>query len=84
MFEFSDFGKRISASSGIGRLMHDLGSALGEQQDIHMLGGGNPAHIPQVQERFRKSMLDLLSSPGKFEKVIGDYDPPQGNTEFIK
>ncbi|MHC4346396.1 MAG: valine--pyruvate transaminase [Planctomycetota bacterium] len=84
MFEFSEFGKRISASSGIGRLMHDLGNALGEQQDIHMLGGGNPAHIPQVQERFRKSMLDLLSSPGKFEKVIGDYDPPQGNTEFIK
>jgi valine--pyruvate aminotransferase len=84
MFELSEFGKRISASSGIGRLMHDLGNALTEQQDIHMLGGGNPAHIPQVQQDFRKSMLDLLSSPDKFERVIGDYDPPQGNREFIK
>jgi len=64
--------------------MHDLGNALARQQDIHMLGGGNPAHIPQVQQRFRQSLLDLLGSPGKFERVIGNYDPPQGNTEFIK
>jgi valine--pyruvate aminotransferase len=49
-----------------------------------MLGGGNPAHIPQVQECFRQSMQKLLKDKGKFERTIGNYDPPQGNKEFIE
>ena len=84
MAKVSRFGQKISQTSGIGRLMDDLGNALAEGQDILMLGGGNPAHIPKVQEHFRKSMLKLLENGGEFERVIGNYDPPQGNKEFIE
>jgi len=84
MMEVSKFGKKIAATSGIGRLMDDLGNALAESQDVLMLGGGNPAHIPEVQAYFRESMVKLLDNGREFERVIGNYDPPQGNKEFIK
>jgi valine--pyruvate aminotransferase len=82
--EISKFGKKVAERSGIGRLMDDLGSALVGSQDIRMLGGGNPAHIPAVQKYFRESMVRLLENGGEFERVIGNYDPPQGNKEFIE
>lgn len=72
-----------SSTAGINRLMQDLGAALAGDQNVIMLGGGNPAHIPQVQKYFRKSAADLLARPGEFERCIGNYDPPQGNIEFI-
>jgi valine--pyruvate aminotransferase len=84
MMKISRFGKKIATSSGIGRLMDDLASALAKTNDYLMLGGGNPAHIPKVQQHFRKSIVKLLDSAGEFEKTIGNYDPPQGNTKFIR
>jgi valine--pyruvate aminotransferase len=82
--KLSKFGKKIAATSGIGQLMDDLGMALAESRDVLMLGGGNPAHIPDVQRYFRDSMQELLLDHGKFERTIGNYDPPQGNKEFIE
>lgn len=81
---FSKFAQRITSKSGIGELMEDLGTALGERPDMLMLGGGNPAHIPEVEKRLRQSIEGILERRGEFEKVIGDYDPPQGNREFIR
>ena len=75
----SKFGKKIATTSGIGHLMDDLGHALAKHKDILMLGGGNPAHIPQVQQYFRTSMVKLLEDGGKFERAIGDYPSPQGD-----
>ena len=49
-----------------------------------MLGGGNPAHIPNVQKYFRNSMEKLLHNGAEFERAIGNYDPPVGNKEFIE
>ncbi len=80
----SKFGQKIAKVSGIGRLMDDLGDALSESRDVLMLGGGNPAHIPQVQRNFRDSMVRLLETAGEFERAIGNYDPPQGNKQFIE
>ena len=80
----SRFGKKIATTSGIGRLMEDLGNALSQNSDMLMLGGGNPAHIPEVQNYFRDSMEKLLREKLAFEKAIGNYDPPQGNIEFIE
>jgi valine--pyruvate aminotransferase len=80
----SKFGRKIAETSGIGKLMDDLGDALAKGRDVLMLGGGNPAHIPEVQAYFRESMLRLLESEREFERAIGDYDPPQGNREFIR
>jgi valine--pyruvate aminotransferase len=82
--EISVFGQKIASTSGIGRLMDDLGNAMSQGGDTIMLGGGNPAHIPQVQRYFRQSMEKLLQENNSFERAIGNYDPPQGNVEFIE
>ncbi len=82
--KLSDFGKKLAVQSGIGQLMDDLGNALAKSQDVLMLGGGNPAHIPEVQKHFRESIVKLLGSDKEFERAIGNYDPPQGNKEFIE
>ncbi|MDH5694869.1 MAG: pyridoxal phosphate-dependent aminotransferase, partial [Gammaproteobacteria bacterium] len=79
----SKFAKKIAIASGIGQLMDDLGNALTESQEMLMLGGGNPAHIPRVQQYFRNSMLRLLEDNDGFEQIIGNYGPPKGNKEFI-
>ena len=81
--KFSDFGKRFAGEIGIGELMDDLGDALVSDPAPLMLGGGNPAHIAEVQSLFRSRMKDILSSAGEFERVIGNYDTPQGAKAFV-
>ena len=81
--KFSDFGKRFAGEIGIGELMDDLGDALVSDPAPLMLGGGNPAHVPEVQALFRSRMEDILSSAGEFERVIGNYDTPQGAKTFV-
>lgn len=60
-----------------------MGQAMNTRPDLLMLGGGNPAHIPAVEEVFRQSMQGILNKPGAFEHCVGNYDGPQGNAEFI-
>ena len=84
MMKVSNFGKKIARASGISRLMDDLGDALARSEDVLMLGGGNPAHIPKAQQYFRERMARLLERGGEFERAIGNYDPPLGNKEFIE
>lgn len=81
---FSLFGEKLARNSGIYELMDDLGNALAGKADMLMLGGGNPAHIPAVEEYLRKRMRTLLRTRTAFGRVVGNYDTPQGNTEFIK
>ena len=81
--KYSSFGKRFAGDIGIGELMDDLGDAMVADPAPHMLGGGNPAYIPEVQNLFRKRMEDILSQPGEFESTIGNYDTPQGAKNFI-
>jgi len=81
--KISKFGRKIAKVSGIGQLMEDLGVALSRSRNTLMLGGGNPAHIPDVEKRFRESMEMLLCDGSAFEQAIGSYDPPGGNIEFI-
>ena len=80
----SRFGQRLSEHSGIILLMEDLGEAMAGEQEMLMLGGGNPAHIPAVQALFRERMQQLLDQPDEFARVIGDYDPPRGNIKFLE
>jgi valine--pyruvate aminotransferase len=47
----SKFGRKMAVQSGIGQLMDDLGAARGQEHDVLMLGGGNPAHIPEEVRR---------------------------------
>lgn len=80
----SKFSSALSGDSGILRLMDDLGAALSSDKEVFMLGGGNPAAIPIMQERFRQRMAELLRDGAEFDHMIGDYDGPQGNTAFVE
>lgn len=82
--DLSSFGRKFTERIGINELMEDLGRALSSGSDILMLGGGNPSHIPAVQQVFRERLERILATPGCFENMIGDYDTPQGKTEFLE
>ena len=81
--EFSKFGEKFTRKAGITQLMDDLGHAL-VNDEMLMLGGGNPAHIPEVQARFRQRMEEILAEDGAFESMIGNYDGSRGNADFIE
>ncbi len=82
--KFSSFGKRFSSDAGIVQLMDDLGNALSVNKSMLMLGGGNPGRIPEMQARFRQRMRDILDEGDRFERLIGDYDSPQGESRFVE
>ena len=79
----SKFGEKFTRKAGITQLMDDLGAAMAKG-DMLMLGGGNPAHIPEVQDRFRKQMESILAEPQGFESMVGNYDGSRGNAAFIE
>lgn len=82
--QFSDFGERLCLGSGIEELMDDLGSALAEGgPDIRMLGGGQPAHIPEVNALWRRRLEEIMATPGAMEKMLGNYDSSRGNPLFL-
>lgn len=81
--KLSSFGEKFTSQAGITTLMDDLGHALSSGSDMIMMGGGNPGHIPEVQTRFRKRLEDILADDAQFKRLIGIYDPPQGEKEFI-
>ena len=64
--------------------MEDLGAAHSSDPAPLMLGGGNPAHIPEIQVTARKRMEAILDQPGEFERLIGNYDTPQGAMPFLE
>ena len=59
--ELSDFGKKFASRPGIALLMDDLGKAMAGRDDILMLGGGNPAEIPEAQEIWRERLSEILA-----------------------
>ena len=64
--------------------MDDLGRAMaGAHGPIRMLGGGNPAHIPEMQAIWRDRMAAILADPPQFDRMMTNYDPPIGNAKFI-
>lgn len=83
MMKLSDFGKKLSGDAGIVSLMDDLGAAMSSDRSFMMLGGGNPAHIPEVQQHFRTAMQRILRESDRFEKIIGNYDGPAGDPGFF-
>jgi valine--pyruvate aminotransferase len=55
----------------------------GAHGPIRMLGGGNPAHIPEMQAIWRSRMAAILADPPQFDRMMTNYDPPIGNAKFI-
>lgn len=72
------FGEKFGGRSGIGELMDDLGQALRENPEIIFMGGGNPARIPQLEQRFERELERVLASPDSRHQLLGIYQSKQG------
>jgi valine--pyruvate aminotransferase len=83
-FEFSLIGQRLAGRSGILELMDDMGRAMTDDPHMRMLGGGNPASVPAFEALVRERMRELLQDGDVFERMMLNYDPPQGNPRFIR
>lgn len=79
---YSTFGKKFTQHSGINELMDDLNKGVKGGDDILMLGGGNPASIPFIDQRLTELMQELLDQ-GKLIDTLGNYDGPRGKDAFI-
>ena len=73
---FSVFGDKFTRSTGISRLMGDMNEGLRTPGAV-MLGGGNPAQIPEMQDYFQTLFTEMLSE-GKLTEALCNYDGPQG------
>ncbi len=83
--EFSKIGNRLAGGSGIGELMDDLGQALAEGgPDLKMLGGGQPAQIPTVNEMWQRRLNEIAGCVSSSMNFLSVYDPPKGNALFIE
>jgi valine--pyruvate aminotransferase len=78
------FGEKFTAKSGILELMDDLGKATAGSERVCMLGGGNPAQIPEVQAVWRESLERLTGDGEGLEKALSSYDDPQGRPGFLE
>ncbi|WP_411846251.1 valine--pyruvate transaminase [Roseibacillus persicicus] len=80
-WEWSEFGRRLGQGSGIAELMTNLGEALASGGDVKMLGGGQPAHIPEVEAVWERRWREL-DEAGELRKVLGSYEAPAGGLPF--
>jgi len=80
---WSEFGSKLTRKSGILSLMDDLGRAMSQDGDICMMGGGNPARISAVEKVWRRRMEEILDEGDLFERMLANYDTPQGQFKFI-
>jgi len=84
-FEFSTIGRHLGTGSGIEELMDDLGHALAKGgPNIKMLGGGQPARIPEINAVWRKRLEELMAEEGGLERSLTRYDSPRGNPHFLE
>jgi valine--pyruvate aminotransferase len=79
---FSLFGNKFTRPSAITRLMEDLNDGLKTPGAI-MLGGGNPAQIPVMNDYFQGLLNEMLAS-GQLTRSLCNYDGPQGKDELLK
>ena len=82
MTNWSKFGQRFTRRTGARELMDDLGSAMASQRPVCMLGGGNPAHIPELENLFRDELRALLEDDQEYRRMLGNYPVPAGEERF--
>jgi valine--pyruvate aminotransferase len=83
--KFSALGQNLSGGSGIESLMDDLGKALsGLGPAPLMLGGGNPAQIPEMEAVWKSRMEQITADPAVLRRTLAIYDPPRGNAGVLE
>ncbi len=83
-YQISKIGRALSGPSGIVELMDDLGTALAGGSSMLMLGGGNPAHIPEMQALWRERLTEIVADEPLCDRMLTNYDGPAGNPQFRK
>ncbi len=81
--KLSRFGQKFTSGAGIISLMDDLGRALAGDDEMIMMGGGNPGHLPEFQQLVKQRLRELAECDPSIRDLAGIYDPPQGNLGFI-
>lgn len=82
--EFSNFGNKFGGDAGILSLMKDMGEALaGGGEDIIMMGGGNPGHIPEFQKKMQLRLQRLAADDDSCKRLMSVYCAPQGDHSFL-
>ena len=81
--KLSLFGEKYTARTGILALMEDMSAALESGGEMSMLGGGNPASIPEVNRAWRERMEEIMRSGDEFERMVANYDTQKGRTSFL-
>ncbi|TKB27983.1 valine--pyruvate transaminase [Desulfopila sp. IMCC35006] len=79
---FTKFGRKMTCNAGILSLMDDLGEARLANENMIMMGGGNPGLVPEFQEIMRQQLLEICSDSKSFQQLVGSYAPPQGEKNF--
>jgi len=84
--EFSKFGKRFTRHTGASELMDDMGAAMDGSGSMTgpmlMLGGGNPARIPEVEQVFKDQLAAIIGQPDEFSRMVGNYSGSAGEGRF--
>lgn len=62
--------------------MTDLGAAMAADEPPMMLGGGNPAHIPEMLAAFREQFRAVIDDDREFRRLVADYPDPVGEQGF--
>lgn len=82
-YPLSIFGTQLALDSGIGELMQDLGEAIASgDDDLCMLGGGQPSHIPEVDDIWQRRLRSIAADSAQVVAALGDYQPPSGDAAF--
>jgi valine--pyruvate aminotransferase len=79
---YSNFGNKFTRHSGITQLMDDLDEGIRAGDEMIMLGGGNPAQIPQMNAIFEQHLQTGINNKSLLAALC-NYDAPQGNKDFI-
>lgn len=80
--KLSAFGTKFAGESGIVELMDDLGSALVENPDMIMMGGGNPGRLAEAESLFRERLEAVMADADRRHRLFGLYQAPAGDHEF--
>ena len=82
MFRPSVFGERYTRRTAAAELMLDLADALSARSPVYMLGGGNPARIPEVEAVFGRRLREIAADATQFGRFAGQYSDPAGDPAF--
>ena len=81
--QLSEFGEKFTQKSGILELMDDISSVFTSTEKIYMLGGGNPAQIPEINALWKSRLRELIEDEADFANSLTYYDSARGNIRFM-